>query len=156
MQALSERQPWEHVSPSRDVTGPHSSIFPLRFGAGREARQLETRMTTPKAKTAEDSHVAAVKLLVSLIGTHWDEGHLKHTKEALDSYADSVAEERVKIYAEKVNQQMRDDFEHWKELNGCDHQPCDACMDKFHKYGFRAGQEGMRERAAKTDRSGSK
>lgn len=98
---------------------------------------------SPKAKTAEEVAYG----LCYPAGE--DSERVRVVAKEIQSYADSVAEERVKIYAEKVNQQMRDDFEHWKELNGCDHQPCDACMDKFHEQGFRAGQEGMRERAAK-------
>lgn len=102
-------------------------------------------MTIPKAKTAEETARA--------IGSCWGDGLVAPKQcdevyicelhgrfaQALESYADSVAEERVKLYAEKVNQQMRDAFEHWKELN---------IADSF-RDGFKDGQERMRERAAK-------
>lgn len=40
--------------------------------------------------------------------------------DALESYADSVAEERVKAYSKEVNQQMVDTIKKWTTMNVTD------------------------------------
>lgn len=95
-----------------------------------------------RAKTAEE----IAKEHVGCTCGEYSCEHIVALAEVLKSYADSVAntraEERVNEYSKKVNQQMMDDFEHWKELNTADFRA-----------GYRDGQERMRERAAQIPKS---